>query len=456
MKRIVLLFAFLILIGNVYSQQLLTLEECRALAIQNNKNLRIGNEKIKIADADRKAALTKYFPQISATGAYLWNEKDINLFDFNRLGAAGALVPQSLKDVLRLDIENIWLGNLSLVQPVFMGGKIISYNQLASYAKQLAESMNDQELQNVIYKTDETYWQVISLVNKKKLADSYVELLEKMDSDVSALIAEGVATAADGLSVKVKLNEAEMTQTQVENGLSLTRMLLAQLCGLPIEKPLALADENLERLPLSVTAATEATADVTEAFMNRPELKSLDLATKIFKKKEAITLADALPNLALIGGYTIMNPNSYYGFKNEFAGSFNIGLMLKIPLSGWWENTYKRNAARAETHIKQLEWENAREQIELQVNQSIYKVNEANKKQIATVRNMEKAEENLRTATLGFEEGVIPVLQLMEAQTAWLSARSNLIDSQIEVKLADVYLTKAMGKLSTDVNSKKE
>ena len=124
--------------------------------------------------------------------------------------------------------------------------------------------------------------------------------------------------------------------------------------------------------------------------------------------------------------------------------------MVKVPLSGWWEGSYKRNSARAETRIKSLELQDAREKVELQVNQSVYKVNEANKKLIASTRNMENAEENLRHANLGFEEGVIPALNLMQAQTAWVSARSSLIDAQIEVKLTEVYLIKAMGKLKVE------
>ena len=78
----------------------------------------------------------------------------------------------------------------------------------------------------------------------------------------------------------------------------------------------------------------------------------------------------------------------------------------------------------------------------------VYKVNEAGKQLTASMKNMEKAEENLRYANLGFEEGVIPALNLMEAQTAWVSARSQLIDAQIEVKLTEVYLRKALGKLT--------
>lgn len=460
MKRIVVLVGLLVCSGFASSQQTLTLEECRNLAIQNNKELRISGEKVKVADEERKAAFTQYFPQLSAMGGYMWNQKDINLLDMDalssKLGASLGPLAQlpvfgqlmgGIDEMQHLDVQNIWVGGVSLVQPVFMGGKIVSYNQITKYARQLAESMNDLQLQEVIYKTDEAYWQVISLVNKKKLADAYVDLLRKMDSDVTVMIAEGVATQAEGLSVKVKLNEAEMAQTKVDNGLALSRMLLAQICGLPLEEPLALADENIGNFPVR---SDDTAVDVTEAFANRNELKSLELATKIYQKKERIVLADMLPNVAFSANYLVTNPNVFNGFKNEFAGMFNVGVMLQVPLSGWWEGTYKRNAARAETRIQTLQLMEAREKVELQVNQSVYKVNEANKKLIASSRNMENAEENLRHANLGFEEGVIPALNLMEAQTAWVSAQSSLIDVQIEVKLTEVYLTKAMGKLSVN------
>lgn len=460
MKRTILLLTFVVTVSCMHAQRMLTLEECRNLAIQNNKELQISGEKIKMADNEKKAAFTKYFPQLSANGAYMWNQKDINLLDMGALSSSlssslGGLAQlpmiqhlmSGVNDMQHLDVQNIWVGNVSLVQPVFMGGKIVNYNQITKFAKQLAESMNNLQLQDLIYKTDETYWQVISLVNKKKLADAYVDLLRKMDSDVTAMIYEGVATEADGLSVKVKLNEAEMAQTKVENGLALTRMLLAQICGLSLEEDLSLADEKLDNFPVETT---QASADLNEAFMNRNELRSLDLATKIYKRKERIALAEMLPNVALAANYFVTNPNVFNGFKNDFAGMFNVGVMVKVPLSGWWEGTYRRNSAKAETRIKTLEWQDAREKIELQVNQSVYKVNEAGKKLIASSRNMENAEENLRCANFGFEEGVIPALNLMEAQTAWVSARSSLIDAQIEVKLTKVYLSKALGKLSAN------
>lgn len=457
----------ILFISSVFAngQDILTLEQCRQLAIDNNKNLKISSAKIKMAEEERNAARTKYFPQISASGTYMRNQKDIELIDYSEFTALSSVMAtlepilqtmpdlaqalqtaaNDIKSATHLDFKNVWLGDISLVQPVFMGGKIISYNQITSYTKELAKSMNNTQLEEVIYKTDEAYWQVVSLVNKKKLADNYVEMLQKTDSDITAMINEGVSTTADGLSVKVKLNEAEMTQTKVNNGVALSRMYLAQICGLELTSSMKLADEETEQLSVDKEIAFP---DVNTAFSNRSELKSLELATKIYQKKESLVLADMLPNVAFTANYLVMNPNSYNGYKNEFAGMYNLGVAVKVPLSGWWEGTHKRNSARAETLIKQLEYEDARESIELQVNQSAYKVNEAGKQLEASMQNMDKANENLRYANLGFKEGIIPALNLMEAQTAWFSARSQLIDAQIELKLTNVYFDKALGKLN--------
>jgi outer membrane protein TolC len=444
MKKLkIVLWAGILSAAPVYPQQTLTLDACRNLAIQNNKELQISREKTRIAGYEKKAAFTKYFPEISASGAYLRNQKNILLAEPGVFGSLASLLPPDINDLFRLDIQHVWIGGVSLVQPIFTGGKIVYYNQIARHAEELAEALNDAALQEVICRTDETYWQVVSLANKKKLAEAYLQLLRKMNRDVEEQIAEGLATRAEGLSVRVRLNEAEMAVTKADNGLSLARMLLAQLCGLPVEEPPTLADESLTPAPTaSPSTRQDQTAD------SRPELRSLELAVMIYRKKERIALADLLPNVALSANYLITNPSSFNGFKREFGGMFSAGVMLKIPLSAWWEGTHKRNLARAETHIRELEYDNAREKITLQLNQSLYRVNESRKKQTASSRNMESAEENLKHAQTGFEEGVIPALNLMEAQTAWMAAHSELIDAQIEVKLAEVYLAKATGRLT--------
>ena len=483
MKKLFLLTILLHLTFIVKAQTSLSLDSCRALALTNNKDLLISHEKINAAHYQRKAAFTNYLPNFSATGAYMRNQKEFSLLNNDQKAALSGLgsnlavpigqaatgiiatypelaplisslsgslpaaldqVGNSLVDALRTDTRNVYAGAITLTQPLYMGGKIRAYNKITKYAEELARQQHNGGMQEVIMSTDQAYWQVISLVNKKKLAEGYLKLLQQLDSDVEKMIAEGVATKADGLSVRVKVNEAEMTLTKVEDGLSLARMLLCQLCGIDLSSPITLADENMEDIPL---LTTDPHFDLSTAYENRPEIRSLELATQIYKQKVNVTRAEHLPSIALMGNYMVTNPSVFNSFENKFKGMWNVGVMVQIPIWHWGEGIYKTRAAKAEARIAQYQLQDAREKIELQVNQAAFKVKEAGKKLVMSSKNMEKAEENLRYATLGFKEGVIATSNVLEAQTAWLSAHSEKIDAQIDVKLTEIYLKKSLGTL---------
>jgi outer membrane protein TolC len=151
--------------------------------------------------------------------------------------------------------------------------------------------------------------------------------------------------------------------------------------------------------------------------------------------------------VALVGGYSISNPNTFNGFEHKFGGMWNVGVLLRIPLWNWGDVAYKVRASKGATTIATLEMTEAREKIELQINQSQFRVNEAFKKLDMARANIKRADENLRVATLGFQEGVIGSTTVMEAQTAWLQAQSQKIDAEIDVKLSQVHLQKALGTL---------
>lgn len=483
MKRVFILTFLLSITCIAKSQFVLSIDSCRALAIANNKELLISKEKINAAHYQRKAAFTNYLPKISATGTYMHNQKELSLLSNDQkstlsgLGTSvsgplqeatqtignkypdlipaltsleNGLVPalneagNSIVDAFRTDTRNVYAGALTLTQPLYMGGKIRAYNKITQYAEELARQQHVSGLQEVILSTDQAYWQVVSLVNKKKLAEGYVKLLQKMDSDISKMIAEGVATKADGLSVRVKVNEAEVTLTKVDDGLSLSRMLLCQLCGIDLTSPIVLIDEQIENIGV---LSNNTSFDLNAVYANRPEVRSLELATQIYKQKVNVARAEHLPSVVLLGNYLVTNPSIFNGFENKFKGTWNVGVVVQVPIWSWGEGTYKVKAAKAEAIISRYQLEDAKEKIELQVNQSVYKVNEAAKKLVMTQKNQEKANENLRYANLGFEEGLIATSNVLEAQTAWLSAQSEKIDAQIDVKLTELYLQKSLGTL---------
>ena len=481
------------------AQRLLTLDSCRQMALRNNKQMRISKVKQEVAENVRRSARTKYLPHVSAIGSYEHTSKEISILNESQktalgnigtslvtgvqeglsdvtsqlpmqnistlLGAMGISMEgiqtlmnqnltqtaaqlnakgQDIVDAFRTDTRNIWAGSVMLLQPVFLGGAIIAMNKMADITEDLAANSAEAKRQATLYNIDQAYGQVVSLTHKKKLAEGYLDLIKKLDSDVSKMIEEGVATRSDGLSVSVKVNEAEMAVTKVNDGLVLSKMLLCQLCGLPVDEQITLADEYQENIAV-VTVTPQL--DVEKAVAFRPELKMLQNTVDLSRQATNLLKAGNLPQVALVGGYAISNPNVFNGFEKKFAGFWNVGVLVRVPLWNWGDVMYKVRASKGATSIASLELEEARETIELQVNQNTFRVNEANKKLAMAQANIARADENLRTANLGFKEGVITPTTVMEAQTAWLQAQSQKIDAEIDVKLSQVDLQKSLGVL---------
>lgn len=449
-----------------------SLDSCRHMALRNNKILEQSKLKIEQAGYQRKQAQAAYKPSLDLVGAYVHNGRDISLVDINditptrfynpstgyydfvlapELGVGisvdGRIVnafTQEIKDALTFDTKNVTVAALMLKQPIYMGGKITALNHIAKYNVELQGYMRDTQVAQVIYDVDAAYWLVVSLKAKQRLAVSYLDLVKHLDRDVAIMLEQGVATRAVLLNVDVKVNEASVALTKVNNGLSLARMALAQLCGQPLDEVMTLDDEDNESL---LTDRMPPAVDMASVMDNRSELRSLDVATKIFDEKAKVERSEMLPTVAAIGAVHTTNPNVYNGIKNRFGWNYSIGAVIKIPIWHWGGLSNKYKAAQAEAKIKRLELADAREKVELQVRQASFKCQEARKTLNMTQSNLVKANENLRVANVGFREGVMTADDVLKAQTAWLQANSENIDAMINVRLTDTYLQKATGNL---------
>ena len=485
--RVCVLSMLILLPLGVSAQRLLTLDSCRAMALKNNKQISVSKAKQDVAANLRKAARTKYLPHVSALAGYVHNSKEVSILNDDQksalsnlgtnaatglqtsIGPYASILPPALQtkltgdvgalagtldqlglgivDAFRTDTRNIYAGTVMFTQPVFMGGAIVAMNKMADINEELAANSLEAKRQNTLFSIDQAYWQVVSLRHKEKLAQSFVDLVKKLDNDVQKMVEEGVATKSDRLNVSVKVNEAEMALTKVTDGLVLSRMLLCQLCGLPVNEQVKLADEDSEELSLETPASHFSAPTSNLAFENRPELKMLQNTLDLAHQTTNLLKAGNLPKVLLTGGYAISNPNNFNGFEKKFAGYWNIGVLVHVPIWNWGDVRYKVRASKGAATIANLELDEARELIELQVNQKSFLVNESNKKLAMAQSNIAHAEENLRTANLGFREGVISSTVVIEAQTAWLKAQSQKIDAEIEVKLSQIELQKALGTL---------
>ena len=486
MRRIAIVFFALAMMKGVMAQSIyLSLDSCLALAVRNNKDLAIARMKEDVATLNRKEAFTHYLPRVDATGAYVRTEKQLSLLSeeqkdalsnmgttmgekagpiiqnmaaqnpqfaslFQQLGGlASQLVPEinqlgkGLVDALHTDTRNTTAAAIMLTQPLYMGGKIVAYNNSTRYAEQIVKAQSDQKMQDLVVQVETAYWQIVSLESKRELAMGYKKLIDTLDYNVEQLIEGGLATKADGLSVKVKKNEADVTLIQIDNGLALSRMLLCQLCGIDVNTEVHPTDDVMT-MPLGSTALPAADC-VGTAMESRPELRALSLLTKVNNEKVKVVRSDFLPKVALNAGYLWSNPSVYNSFERKFKGMWSVGVMVNVPLINWGEGCYKVRAAKTEARISELQFADVREKIELQTTQCSQKLLEATNREETAQRSMAEAEENLRFANLGLSEGVIPVSNVLAAQTAWLSARSTVIAARIDRCLAELNLKRAMG-----------
>lgn len=458
--------------GNSWS-----LDSLRARAISNNKSLLMAGQKKVAASYTRKSAATNYLPKVSATGAYMYTSRELSLLNdeqkhtLSNIGTGlSAMVPnlapmsstinsvgQGVVDALHTDTRNAGVVAVTLTQPIYMGGKIRAYNKITQYAEEAAGTLYDKELQDIIVDVDEAYWNLVALYSKKKLAEGYKALVDKLEGDVEKLVKEGMATKADLLSVKVKVNEAGVTLIQVNNGIELSRMNLCRICGLDMNEPVevedAIDEKNLNANIMGQVDMVSSKSDnlVQQAESNRKELQALGLQNRIYDEKIKLARAEYLPKVALMGGYLASNPSVFNSFERKMKGMWNVGVTLNVPILTWGDRSYKVKSAKAEALMHRYETEEVKEKIELQVNQCRQKLQESMERYQTTLRSVDEAEENLRYANLGMKEGVITLSNVMEAQTAWLKAKSEWVNAQVDVRLANLYLRKAVGSIDTHI-----
>lgn len=492
MKRTIALATIALAVIPMSAQRTLSLQDCRDMALENNKQIQISKLQTNVARNVHQAAKTKYLPHVDGIGGYQHFSKEISLLNdgqksvLNNLGttATGSLTDQmsgilsglisqgllspdaaaqlgqqisqmspamenagnnigrSITDAFRSNTKNVYAGSIMVTQPIYMGGAITAANRMAQLGEDLAANDVEARRQNVLYSVDNAYWLVVSLHNKKQTAQDYLGLAQKLDDDVAKMLKEGVATRSDKLRVDVSVNTTEMTISQLESGISVAKMALCELCGLPIKSDITLVDEGQKGIitKYNITDVPDTT------YYGRPELSMIQNTIDMSKQATKLVRSLYLPHIGLTGGFTEMNPNLFNGFRKTFCGVWNVGIVLQVPIWNWGEGKYKVRASKGITQIAELQLADARDKIHLQVEQAQFQMHDAETRYQTACKNMASAVENLRCANIGFKEGVMTVTDVMNAQTAWQTAESQKIDAEIAIKIAQAAYQKAIGR----------
>lgn len=422
MKRTIFSIIGLAIGTAAFGQTTYSLQQVIDSARRNNIALRNANRSIASAGEQRKEALTKYFPTVSGTGGWFDSQKPVISADLNVMGNPISL--NYIKDGV--------VGGITAVQPVYAGGRIVNSNRLARVGED-ASRLQKRLTENEVDRTSEGYyWQMATVEEKLKTVDMMEKLLADIHKDVAVAVEAGVSLRNDLLQVELRQNEVESQRLRLDNALQLSRMLLAQYCGLA--DTLFTISYNTEATP-----PLQLKQDHEQALPQTAEYQLLGKQVEAASLKKKLAVGQYLPSVGVGAGYNFNNVMEH-GRQNTL-----VFATVSVPLSDWWGGSH---AIRR----KKIEYEqavdNKRDQGQLLVirmQNAWNSVVEAYKQLAIAQRSIEQASENLRLNRDFYSAGTTQMSDLLEAQTLYQQALDSRTEAFAQYQLRIVDYKQALG-----------
>jgi len=462
-KKILFLIIIMMMPILAFSSEQISLGKAVDLALNHNHLMKSSQEIMKAGKDDKKAAFTRFLPSFSLMGDYTQLEKK---FKFKTEKMIIPLVDSQGNPVYILNPEtgqpfvdstthltflppqkfefgkkkNYGL-TFQMTQPIFTGGKLVQQYKIAKSVSEISKANNSKSKQDLIFETEKSYFRVAQLKEKVILAEKYNLMIMKHLKDLQNMYKVGVITKNDILKIKAKVNEAELNKLKANNGLTLSKMDLAQKIGMEINSNYQIADT----LEVNLNSAKNKFSDEKLDLRNRPEIKMAKENVKINKSLLNVAYSSYLPNLVLNVNYTYLKPDIFNNFENDFGDSWQVSLLLQMDLFKWNERGFNAAAARhrkkaSEELLKELE-----EKINLQTTQSLFNYKEAMKKVVLAKSYLDQSSENLKMAKGKMLQGMISSSEVLDAETIWQKAYSEWIDAKADLLTQELEVKKSLG-----------
>ncbi len=434
---------FLLLFAAKSEAQTLSLDSCKRLSIKNNKKIIEAGYEVYTSGEVRKNAFTNYFPKVSASAMamrapdYLikGNTPTIKLPVSDATGANldaatqfAYLPPMSINAV---DYMN--MASVSAALPVYAGGQIRNGNKLATIGVEVSNKQKTMTITDVLVRTEQLYWTIISLNEKLKTLDSYRSLLDTLNRDVTNFNKAGLAQRNDLLKVQLKQNELQSNRLKLINGISLTKRALCQHIGIAFDSTLLLSD--LPFVPASVPMPVTA----NEAVTNRMEYQLLNKAAEAEELQLKMIRGGLMPQLAFgaMAAYVdIANSNSTQKFA--FAS-------LSVPITDWWGGTHKIKQQQIKIEKARNKLSETYELLALQIEQADNELKENFDQVQLAEKSVEQARENLKVTDDNYRSGNIGISDLLEAQALFQSSNDNRTNNRCNYQIARAKYLQAIG-----------
>ncbi len=400
----------------------LTLEEAITLALANNREILIAEEKIEEARQGIKEAKAGYFPTINLGGTY------------THLNEAPSMSIPGYGSVEMGQADN-YLSKFSINQPLYTSGRLSYANKQTDLGYQRAQEDLNNVQNKITFQVKKAFYAVLLAQENAKVTEKALDQAKRHLDVVEDFFKVGVVSRFDLLRTRVEVANLKPDLIQARNNLRLSQENLANLLSLP-SASLKLEGELLFD-PLRITLE-EA---IDKALEERGDLKSLKLQKEMLEVAFKLAEVENKPNLALVGNYQYQNPS---GGKDEWGEEWNLNLVLSIPLFDGWAN--RARVAQRRSQIKQinLSLQGLEAGIDLEVKKAFWDLEASEGRIYAQEKNIEQAEEALSIAEVRYKSGTITNLEILDAQLALTRVRLGYLKALYDHNVAMAELEKAM------------
>lgn len=443
MKKVnIALFSLMLPIAGIMAQttdgspKYMTLAECRQQALENNEDMKSASNAQEKANIDKKSAFNGYLPTLDGSLGVLYM-KDTDLQQMGTMKMRGA-----------------YLAGLQLTQPVYVGGQIVTGNKMAKVGQKAAELQQKRTRMQVLSDVDQAYYTLVSVHEKVKMLKAYDAMMDSLVNKTKISVDAQMATESDLLRVTSQQSQIKYNLEKAQNGERLCQYALCSEVG---------ADFATIIIPTDTVLNIVAPANLSDDISQRPELSLMECSVEAKELNVKKEKSNYLPTVALsaslsyygnlkIEGTTQVDDGSGnmvpYDYEMNYKdGNWMVMAVASIPLWHWGSEINKVKKAKLELEDSKLELQKNKRLLSIEAQQAIQNLTSGYTMTETAKTAMEQAEDNLRQMRNRYDNSFCTLTDLLQAQTQWQEAKSNLIEAQTQYKIYETEYLRVTGKL---------
>ena len=436
---IALLLLFNCQFSMVSAQRVMTLAECVDAARKKNISAKDAQHDIQMAREQQKLARTKYFPNLSVSAFhfessdYLAKYRVLDQDEINQLNAdmdGDFTVDDFTIGIIKKGTST----GLTLIEPLYTGGRVSNYNKLADLQVNARNLQRDVTDDQIVMDTEFLYYKTLELHETDKTLAAFEKELENIHQDAFNAWENGIVNKNDVLSVELAQDHLSALRIRATNGCNLLRRALAKHIGMP--------DEDIDvdtTLNKDIIAPELLAVNIQSALENRSETRLLDLLVEKSVLERKIAAADMRPILA-VGATASYSKLASTDWNKRLMGFVTV----QIPLSTFWSERHEYKRKKIEEQ-KSLDFrKDKRELISLQIQDAYDNLLSTYKQTQVAQKSIARAEENMRINREHYREGLTTMTVLLDAQRQQQQAMSqynSAVSEYLQAKTRYLILT---------------